>query len=75
MEDFFYVFIYHFILFYCTDLYRYGYETQVIKQYPQEELVTFLITFLRNTKYVKNPYLKAKFVEVSERISKCILVL
>lgn len=45
-------------------IYRYGYESQVIKQHPQEELITFLITFLRNTKYVKNPYLKAKFVEV-----------
>lgn len=48
-------------------MYRYGYETQVIKRHPQEELVTFIITFLRNMKYIKNPYLKAKFVEVRSR--------
>ncbi|CAO3618750.1 unnamed protein product [Cunninghamella echinulata] len=52
------------IVEYFIFLGKYGFETQVIKQYPQEELVTFLITFLRNTKYVKNPYLKAKFVEI-----------
>lgn len=26
--------------------------------------MTFIITFLRNTQYIKNPYLKAKLVEV-----------
>ncbi|KAL0082191.1 ubiquitin elongating factor core-domain-containing protein [Phycomyces blakesleeanus] len=43
---------------------KFGYDTQVIKMNPQTELVTFIITFLRNTKYIKNPYLKAKFVEI-----------
>ncbi|KAI7869787.1 ubiquitin elongating factor core-domain-containing protein [Spinellus fusiger] len=43
---------------------KYGYETQIIRSYPQTELVTFIITFLRNTHYIKNPYLKAKLVEI-----------
>lgn len=43
---------------------KYGYETRVMNQCPHDELVTFIITFLRNTKYVKNPYLKAKLVEI-----------
>ncbi|KAI7901309.1 ubiquitin elongating factor core-domain-containing protein [Cokeromyces recurvatus] len=43
---------------------KYGYETRVMMQCPHDELVTFIITFLRNSKYVKNPYLKAKLVEV-----------
>jgi ubiquitin conjugation factor E4 B len=43
---------------------KYGFETQVMQQCPHDELVTFVITFLNNTKYVKNPYLKAKLVEV-----------
>lgn len=45
-------------------LYRYGFETRVMSQRPHDELVTFIITFLRSTKYVKNPYLKAKLVEI-----------
>lgn len=44
---------------------KYGYETRVMHQTPHDELVTFIITFLKNTKYVKNPYLKAKLVEVT----------
>ncbi|KAI8081622.1 ubiquitin elongating factor core-domain-containing protein [Halteromyces radiatus] len=52
------------IVEYFIFLGKYGYETQVIKSHPQEELVTFIITFLRNMKYIKNPYLKAKFVEI-----------
>ncbi|KAI8332411.1 ubiquitin elongating factor core-domain-containing protein [Chlamydoabsidia padenii] len=52
------------IVEYFIFLGKYGYETQVIKRHPQEELVTFIITFLRNMKYIKNPYLKAKFVEI-----------
>ncbi len=44
---------------------RYGYETQVMHQCPHDQLVAFIITFLKNTKYVKNPYLKAKLVEVN----------
>ncbi|KAL9552599.1 hypothetical protein MBANPS3_003682 [Mucor bainieri] len=43
---------------------KYGYETRVMMQCPHDELVTFIITFLRSTKYVKNPYLKAKLVEI-----------
>jgi ubiquitin conjugation factor E4 B len=43
---------------------KYGYETRVMNQCPHDELVTFIIIFLRNTKYVKNPYLKAKLVEI-----------
>ncbi|KAI8982485.1 ubiquitin elongating factor core-domain-containing protein [Mycotypha africana] len=43
---------------------KYGYETRVMMQSPHDELVTFIITFLKSTKYVKNPYLKAKFVEI-----------
>ncbi|KAG0749651.1 hypothetical protein G6F57_002879 [Rhizopus arrhizus] len=43
---------------------KYGYETQVMHQCPHDQLVAFIITFLKNTKYVKNPYLKAKLVEV-----------
>ena len=34
-------------------------------QCPHDQLVAFIITFLKNTKYVKNPYLKAKLVEVN----------
>ncbi|KAI8381300.1 ubiquitin elongating factor core-domain-containing protein [Radiomyces spectabilis] len=43
---------------------KFGYETQVMRQNPHDELVIFIITFLRNTNYIKNPYLKAKFVEI-----------
>ncbi|KAI8636432.1 ubiquitin elongating factor core-domain-containing protein [Parasitella parasitica] len=43
---------------------KHGYETRVMMQCPHDELVTFIITFLRSTKYVKNPYLKAKLVEI-----------
>ncbi|KAI9276222.1 ubiquitin elongating factor core-domain-containing protein [Sporodiniella umbellata] len=43
---------------------KYGYETQVMHQCPHDQLVAFIITFLKNAKYVKNPYLKAKLVEV-----------
>lgn len=41
-----------------------------MNQCPHDELVTFIITFLRNTKYVKNPYLKAKLVEVSTHVQQ-----
>ncbi|KAI8084119.1 ubiquitin elongating factor core-domain-containing protein [Gilbertella persicaria] len=43
---------------------KYGYETNVMREHPHDELVTFIITFLRNANYVKNPYLKAKLVEI-----------
>ncbi|CEI90732.1 hypothetical protein RMCBS344292_05047 [Rhizopus microsporus] len=43
---------------------KHGYETQVMHQCPHDQLAAFILTFLRNTKYVKNPYLKAKLVEV-----------
>lgn len=43
---------------------KYGYETQVMHQCPHDQLVAFIITFLKNAKHVKNPYLKAKLVEV-----------
>ncbi|KAI8978027.1 ubiquitin elongating factor core-domain-containing protein [Pilobolus umbonatus] len=43
---------------------KFCYDTHVMKQSPHDELVTFIITFLRNTSYVKNPYLKAKLVEI-----------
>ncbi|GAA5817498.1 hypothetical protein MFLAVUS_011046 [Mucor flavus] len=43
---------------------KYGYDTHVMSQCSHDELVTFIITFLRSTKYVKNPYLKAKLVEI-----------
>lgn len=33
-------------------------------QCPHDQLVAFIITFLKNAKHVKNPYLKAKLVEV-----------
>lgn len=46
---------------------RYCYHMKVFKSNSQEELVTFIITFLRNTQYIKNPYLKAKLVEVKMR--------
>ncbi|KAF7721031.1 hypothetical protein EC973_005541 [Apophysomyces ossiformis] len=52
------------IVEYFIFLGKYGYATRVIKDNPQEELVTFTITFLRNTKYIKNPYLKAKLAEI-----------
>ncbi|KAI8373503.1 ubiquitin elongating factor core-domain-containing protein [Choanephora cucurbitarum] len=43
---------------------KYGYETNVMRDHPHDELVAFIVTFLRNAKYVKNPYLKAKLVEI-----------
>ncbi|CDH50642.1 ubiquitin conjugation factor e4 [Lichtheimia corymbifera JMRC:FSU:9682] len=43
---------------------KYCYHMKVFKSNSQEELVTFIITFLRNTQYIKNPYLKAKLVEI-----------
>ncbi|KAG0172642.1 hypothetical protein DFQ30_009975 [Apophysomyces sp. BC1015] len=43
---------------------KYDVENRVIGSNPLEELATFTITFLRNPKYVNNPYLKAKLVEI-----------
>ncbi|CAN6636321.1 E4 ubiquitin-protein ligase Ufd2p [Trichomonascus vanleenenianus] len=36
----------------------------VITKIPLKELVVFLVAFMRNTSYIKNPYLKAKLVEI-----------
>jgi ubiquitin conjugation factor E4 B len=43
---------------------KYGYETRVTQTNSKDELVAFIVTFLKNPKYIKNPYLKAKFVEI-----------
>ncbi|KAI8149698.1 ubiquitin elongating factor core-domain-containing protein [Fennellomyces sp. T-0311] len=43
---------------------KFCYQTPTFRSNPQEEIVAFIITFLRNSKYVKNPYLKAKLVEI-----------
>jgi ubiquitin conjugation factor E4 B len=37
---------------------------QVLAENSQDELVTFMLVFL-STPYMKNPYLKGQFVEVS----------
>lgn len=49
---------------YANDFIRHAYNTRVLKSNSQQELVTFIITFLSNVQYIKNPYLKAKLVEV-----------
>ncbi|KAI8065677.1 ubiquitin elongating factor core-domain-containing protein [Gongronella butleri] len=43
---------------------KYGYETRVMPSHPQEDLVTFILTFLQNTQYIQNPHLKPKLVEI-----------
>jgi len=40
------------------------YAPQVLEKTPQDELMTFMLVFL-STPYMKNPYLKGQFVEVS----------
>lgn len=45
--------------------FRFSPESRVMRSNSQEELTTFVVTFLRSSKYIKNPYLKAKLVEVS----------
>ncbi|RMZ77527.1 hypothetical protein DV737_g4315, partial [Chaetothyriales sp. CBS 132003] len=37
---------------------------QVISQHQSEELIMLCITFLRNSEYIKNPYLKASLVTI-----------
>ncbi|CAG8504078.1 13438_t:CDS:10, partial [Ambispora leptoticha] len=39
-------------------------DPMVIVQNSRNELLTFIITFLRSSSYIKNPYLKAKLVEI-----------
>ncbi|CAG8448174.1 2139_t:CDS:10, partial [Ambispora gerdemannii] len=41
-------------------------DPMVIVQNSRDELLTFVITFLRSSSYIKNPYLKAKLVEVEQ---------
>ncbi|RUS31621.1 ubiquitin elongating factor core-domain-containing protein [Jimgerdemannia flammicorona] len=43
---------------------KFGYESRVMRMNSKDELVTFAVTFLRSSKYIKNPYLKAKLVEI-----------
>ncbi|KAI9321206.1 ubiquitin elongating factor core-domain-containing protein [Dichotomocladium elegans] len=43
---------------------KYCYHMNVFRSNSQEQLVTFIITFLRNTRYINNPHLKAKLVEI-----------
>lgn len=47
------------------------YAPQVLEKTPQDELMTFMLVFL-STPYMKNPYLKGQFVEVS---SPCLVQL
>ncbi|KAI8580706.1 hypothetical protein K450DRAFT_235570 [Umbelopsis ramanniana AG] len=41
-----------------------AYHHRILKSNSQAELITFIITFLSNGQYIKNPYLKAKLVEI-----------
>ncbi|RIA98699.1 ubiquitin elongating factor core-domain-containing protein [Glomus cerebriforme] len=40
------------------------YNPKVILSCSRDELVIFIITFLKSSSYIKNPYLKAKLVEI-----------
>ncbi|CAI2184476.1 10404_t:CDS:10 [Funneliformis geosporum] len=40
------------------------YNPRVILSGSRDELIIFIITFLKSSSYIKNPYLKAKFVEI-----------
>ncbi|KAI9269014.1 ubiquitin elongating factor core-domain-containing protein [Phascolomyces articulosus] len=52
------------IVEYFIFLGKFCYQTPTFRSNSQEEIVAFIITFLRNSKYIKNPYLKAKLVEI-----------
>jgi ubiquitin conjugation factor E4 B len=47
-----------FVIFLCRFL------PQMFAMVPQSQIVVFCVVFLRNTSYIKNPYLKSKLVEV-----------
>lgn len=45
-------------------LYVSRYAPDALEQEPLDEIMNFFITFMGNTSFVKNPYLRCKFVEV-----------
>lgn len=38
----------------------------ILEQVRLDDLMTFVVTFMLSTDYVKNPYLRAKLVEVCD---------
>ncbi|KAH8550974.1 ubiquitin elongating factor core-domain-containing protein [Umbelopsis sp. PMI_123] len=52
------------IVDFFTFLGKNAYHLRILKSNSQAELITFIITFLSNGQYIKNPYLKAKLVEI-----------